>query len=254
MRAAPASWTTTNITMIKAHKQKDHRVHLINLISKGGLHVVGAIFVDNTDLEHFDMRQNESAKEAHERFQGSIPNWGHQLIATGGALKHITCFYQIISFSWNPDDTCMYEQNKSKVDFKIEVPLEDGTFSKIEHLNIDTPTKMLGLMTALAGSNAGAINQMKDKAEAWLAQAQAGKLHKQNIWFLMDKQFWPKVGYGIGTVSATFQELVDGLIHTYYDMLLIGGVRKSLQKELQQMDIGFYGVGFPHPGVECLVG
>jgi hypothetical protein len=110
------------------------------------------------------------------------------------------------------------------------VPLEEGTFSEIEHLNIDIPTKTLGLMTASTGSNAEAIKQMKDKAEAWLAQAKAGKLHKQNVWFLMDKQFWPKVVYGIGTVSAPFQELEDGIIHTYYDMLLIGGVRKSVQK------------------------
>jgi hypothetical protein len=92
------------------------------------------------------------------------------------------------------------------------VPLEDGTFSKIEHLNIDTPTKMLGAITAPTESNAGAIKQMKDKAEAWLAQAQAGKHHKQNVWFLMDKQFWPKVGYEISTVSVTFQELEDGLM------------------------------------------
>ena len=113
---------------------------------------------------------------------------------------------------------------------------------------------MLGSITAPMGSNAGAITQMKDKAEAWLAQAQAGKLHKQNIWFLMDKQFWPKVGYGIGTVSATFQELEDGLIRTYYDMLLIEGVRKPVQKELRQMDSGLYGVGFPYPGVKCLTG
>ncbi len=70
----------------------------------------------------------------------------------------------------------------------------------------------------------------------------------------MDKQFWPKVGYGIGTVSATFQKLEDRLLHTYYGMLLIGGVRKLVHKELQQMDSGFYGVGFPHPRVECLVG
>ena len=81
----------------------------------------------------------------------------------------------------------MYEQNKYREDYKIVVPLEDGTFSKIEHLNIDTPTKMVGLMTAPTGSNAEAIKQMADKAEAWLAQAKAGKLHKQNVWFLMDK-------------------------------------------------------------------
>jgi hypothetical protein len=162
--AAPAGWTTTNITMIKAHKQNNHRVHLIIPISKGSLRVVGTIFVDNTDLEHINMRQNESVEEAHEKFQESITNWGCQLIATGGAIKSIKCFYQLISFSWKPDGTWMYEQNKNREDFKIVVPLEDGTFSEIEHLNIDTPTKMLGLMTAPTGSNAKAIKQMKDKA------------------------------------------------------------------------------------------
>jgi hypothetical protein len=148
----------------------------------------------------------------------------------------------------------MYKQNKNREDYKIVVPLEDRTLSKIEHLNIDTPTKTLGLVTAPTGIDARANKQMKDKAEAWLAQAKAGKLHKQNIWFLMDKQFWPKVGYGIGTVSAPFQELEEGLMRSYHDMLLIGGVRKLVQKELRQMDSGFYGVGFPHPGEKCLVG
>jgi hypothetical protein len=65
----------------------------------------------------------------------------------------------------------MYKQNKNREDYKVVVPLEDGTFSEIEHLNIDTPTKTLGLMTAPTGSNAGVIKQMKDKAEAWLSQA-----------------------------------------------------------------------------------
>jgi hypothetical protein len=95
---APASWTTTNITMIKAQKQKDHGVHLINPISKGGLHVIDTIFVDNTDLEHFDMRRNKTAEEARDKFQESITNWGRLLIATGGALNPIKCFLSINIF------------------------------------------------------------------------------------------------------------------------------------------------------------
>ena len=136
MRAAPASWTTTNITMIKAHKRKENGVHLINPISKGGLHVVGTIFLDNTYQEHFDMRRNETEEEAREKIQESIINWGRLLIATGGVSKPIKCVYQLISFSWNSDGTWMYKQNKNTENFKIAVPLEDGTFSKIEHLNI----------------------------------------------------------------------------------------------------------------------
>ncbi len=50
--AAPAGWTTTHIMKINVHKRKDYGTHLVNPISKGSLHVVGSIFVDDTDLEH----------------------------------------------------------------------------------------------------------------------------------------------------------------------------------------------------------
>jgi hypothetical protein len=40
----------------------------------------------------------------------------------------------------------------------------------------------------------------------------------------------------------------------YYDLLLISGIRRSVRRELRQMDRGLYGCGFPHLGVECFVG
>ncbi len=48
--AVPAGWLTTNITMIRAHKRKENGVHLINPITDGNLHIVGTIYVDDTDL------------------------------------------------------------------------------------------------------------------------------------------------------------------------------------------------------------
>jgi hypothetical protein len=128
------------------------------------------------------MRRIETAEEAHTKFQESIINWGWLLIATGGTLKPIKCFFQLISFRWNHSGTWEYKDNKNHEEYKIVVPPEDGLFAKIQHLNIDTPMKILGSMTAPTGSNAGAIKQMKDKAKGWLAQATAGKLH-HNFWF-----------------------------------------------------------------------
>ncbi len=40
---------------------------------------------------------------------------------------------------------------------------------------------------------------------------------------------------------------------TYFSMLSLSGVYQSVSRELCQMDHGFYGAGFPHPGVECFV-
>ncbi len=113
----------------------------MNPISEGGLHVVGSIFVDDTDLEHFDMRRIETAEGAHAKFQESLINWGCLLIATGGALKPIKCFFQLISFRWNRSGTWENKDNKNCKEYKIVVPLEHGSFAKIEHLNIDTPKR-----------------------------------------------------------------------------------------------------------------
>ena len=172
----------------------------------------------------------------------------------GGALKPSKCFYQLISFAWNADGSRSYENNNKNPDYRITVPLEDGSYAEIEHLDINTPKKTLGSMTAPTGNNAGALAQMKENAEEWLARATGANLYKRNVWFLLDKQLWPKVAYGISTISAPFEKLDKCLMKTYYALLPRCGVRKLVRKELRQMDRGFYRVGFPHPGVECLAG
>jgi hypothetical protein len=40
---------------------------------------------------------------------------------------------------------------------------------------------------------------------------------------------------------------------TYYNLLPICGIRWSVRRELRQLERGFYGVGLPHPGMECFV-
>jgi hypothetical protein len=44
------------------------------------------------------------------------------------------------------------------------------------------------------------------------------------------------------------------MMRTFYDLLLVSGIRQSVKRELRQMDHGFFGCRFPHPGVECLIG
>ncbi len=58
--------------MIQAHKRKGHGVHLLCPITKTPLHLAGALFVDDTDLEHFNMSKSETIEEAHEALQDSI--------------------------------------------------------------------------------------------------------------------------------------------------------------------------------------
>ncbi len=223
--AVPAGWTVTSITMIEAHKRKGHGVHLKCPITGKRIHLVGTLFVDDTNLEHFDMTKVETVVEAHEALQQSIHNWGRFLIVTGGALKPVKCFYHLISFSWQPDGTWRYDSNKNVTELMITVPLEDGTDVAIEHLPADTPTKTLGQMTCSTEGSEGAIAQIQQKAQEWLAKASASKLNKRNISFLLDKQFWPAVMFGISSVYTPFSTLEDCLMKIYYNLLPICGIR-----------------------------
>jgi hypothetical protein len=105
------------------------------------------------------------------------------------------------------------------------VPLEDGTAAAIEHLPVTTPTKTLGQITCPTGSSEGAIVQMQEKAQGWLTKAASSKLNKRNLSFLLDKQFWPGVSFGISSVCALFATLEDCLMRVYYDMFPLCGVR-----------------------------
>jgi hypothetical protein len=72
-------------------------------------HLVGGLFVDDTDHIHFDMRTIETTLEAHIKLQESVINWGKLLIAMGGALKPAKCSYYLISFKWKSDGTWNYD-------------------------------------------------------------------------------------------------------------------------------------------------
>jgi hypothetical protein len=134
------------------------------------------------------------------------------------------------------------------------VPLEDGTVAAIKHLPATMPTKTFGQMTCPMGGSKGAIAQMQQKAQGWLAKAPASKLNKRNLSFLLDKQFWPGVSFGISSIRAPFATLEDCLMKVYYNLLPLCGIRRSVKRELRQLERGFYGVGLPHPGVECFIG
>jgi hypothetical protein len=226
--AAPAGWTITSIAMLKAHKRKGHGVHLSCPITKRTIHLAGTLCVNDTDLEYFDMNKVEIIIEAHVALQSSIHNWGRLLIATGGALKPAKCFYHLILFLWNPDGTWRYDTNDQQSDLEIMVPLEDGMLATIEHLPVTAPTKTLGQMTCPTKSSDGAISRMQEKAKVWVAKAKESKLHKGHLNFLLDKQFWPGVSFGINSVCAPFEELEEYLMRIYYDMLPLCGIRRSV--------------------------
>jgi hypothetical protein len=94
---------------------------------------------------------------------------------------------------------------------------------------------------------------MQEKAQKWIDKAKGGNLHRRNLWSLFNKQFWSGVAFRISSITASFAELDQCMMKTYYGLLSISGVQRLIRKELRQMDRGFYGCGLTHPGVECFI-
>ncbi len=251
--ASPAAWLATSIPMIRAHHQKGHGAQFLAPISGLSCHLIGGLFVNDTDLFHLDMQRIETAEEAHARLQESVINWGRILLATGGALKPAKCSFYLLSFQWKADGSWVYKLNKSNLYYSLGVPMADGSLEEIEHLPCSLALKTLGSMTCLTGSNTAALDRMRSQGQEWVDRVLTSTLSRRNMWFMADYQFWPRIGYGICNNSASWKELENCLQRVYWQLVGRGGVGCSAPAALHQLDKDFFGISCPHLGVECLV-
>ena len=251
--ASPAGWAVVSICILSAHKKKGHSAHFTCPITKLKNHITGIIYVDDTDLVHFRMDEDQGKDEAFFHLQEVITNWGKLLLATGGALKPIKCFFHLISFAWKEDGSWFYKNNEEDEEFQAKVPLADGSFGDIQHLGINKPIKTLGSMICPLGRSKGSIEYMRKKGTAWKNMIKVGKLSRRNVCFMMDKQFWSRISFGLCVIPATFHKLLECLIKVYYKIHPQGGIRCTARRVTRQLAARFYGVGCPHPAIECLV-
>ena len=252
--AAPAGWAVVSIAILNAHKKKGHGATFLCPISKLEYHLAAILYVDDTDVIHLNMDAVETVWDTHRQLQDSVLSWGNLLIATGGSLKPSKCFYHIISFVWKSNGSWTYANYENEESLGIYIPLPDNTLAPIEHRGVDSASKTLGAMTCPSGSSLAAMERMRTIAQEWIDKVKNGELSRRELWFLLERQFKPKVLFAIGTVSAEFEALANALHREYYQLLPLGGIRRSVHKEIRYLGAGFYGSGCPHLGVECLVG
>ena len=249
--AAPAGWAVVSIAILNAHKKKGHGATFLCPISELSHTLAAVLYVDDTDVIHFRMDSDETVWDTHRALQDSILSWGNLLIATGGSLKPSKCFYHLIAFAWRPDGSWVYQALENEDTFNIVIPLPDDSVATIEHLGVDKASKTLGSMTCPSGNSTAAHTRMKDQAQEWIDRAKNGRLSRRNLFELLDRQFTPKVCFGIGTSTASLADLSETLHHQYYQLLPLGGIRRSVRKEIRYLGLGFYGSGLPHLGIEC---
>ena len=78
---APAAWAVTSIPMIAAQKRKGHGAHLIPPVKGITGHIVGGLFVDDTDLVHRNVlrRTLRTSRICHQLGKSAdCHGWGSQ--------------------------------------------------------------------------------------------------------------------------------------------------------------------------------
>jgi hypothetical protein len=241
-----------SICIIGAHGKKGHGTKFICPITHLKHHLSAILYVDDTDLLHIDLSKNETVDEVHNEIKANVKSWGNLLITTGGVLQPEKCFYSIISFVWK-DGQWRNADNTVRGDFGVNVPLPGGMEAPIAHKKVDHAEKTLGAMTSPDGKSVASIAMMQEKAQGWINAMRGGHLHHCNVWFLLKVQFWPRVGYGLCSTTATFRELKQALHWQYYQILPLEGVVRHTTVASRTIDSGFYGVGLPHVGVEATI-
>jgi len=116
--ASPTGWAVVSICILSTQKKRGHSAHFTCPIMKLKSHIAGIIYVDDTDLVHFHMDENQGKDDAFFNLQEAITNWGKLLLAIGGALKPIKCFFHLISFAWKEDGSWFYENMRKMRNFR----------------------------------------------------------------------------------------------------------------------------------------
>ena len=251
--AAPAGWAVVSVVILDAHKQHRHGAHFRCPITKGTGELAAILFVDDTDLLHMNMERLEHLEETHEALQTSVTSWGTKLLATGGALKPPKCFYYLIDFEWLEDGSWRYKelQDEELVAFQIRVPSSTGRMHLIDYVRPSEARKTLGTMTCPTGDPTASLERMQKLAQEWVDTAKNAKMHRRHLWLMLQRQFWARVGYAIGTSVASMEQLEDVFKKQYFALLPLLGVRRSIHRSFRMLDSGFGGIGLPNPAVEC---
>ena len=129
--------------------------------------------------------------------------------------------------------------------------MPDGSLATIDHLPVTQVRETLVVWSSPDGNATETLIKISQIGQAWVDQAKEGSLRRRDVWFLLDIQFWPRVGYGICCNTARHAMLEHALDKQYYRLLRLGGMVCTAPASVRQLHRGFYGLGCPHPGIKC---
>ena len=106
--------------------------------------------------------------------QEIIASWGNVLMASGGVLKPVKCFYSLISFNWKPGRKWQYAANEKDKEFAVGVPTPGAGFVEIEHIGVNIAKKTLGVYLYPTGDVSEQIKSIYSEASGFCSHINCG--------------------------------------------------------------------------------
>ena len=134
-------------------------------------------------------------------------------------------------------------EDRTLNDLQLTVPQASGEAAVIEQLTHSKAVENLGLFVRPDGKNEPHLEQVRQRVEEWTALIKEGDLPTRSVWMSYRLQLWAGVKYGLGVLSATMEEIEEGLGSADFYLLSKLDVVRSISKELRYIPSFYGGVG-----------
>ena len=182
--------------LVNVFKQLNLGTLIQDPITAEVIHLMGALFVDDTDL--YTWREDIlDPGELWCQAQLELEHWSCLLNATGGALKPEKCLWYLLNYVCK-DGEWTYAEMVPRV---MLITNPDGTISPIKQEKVTESKKTLGIHDSPSGGNATHLLFIKAKVSTWVNRMTNGHLPNHMAWIAYKHQLWPGVRYGLGTMT-----------------------------------------------------
>jgi hypothetical protein len=158
-RAAPPSWIQLSSIMVSVFKQLERGAFITNPFTLKMIHMMGALFVDDTDLYTWQDGILDITK-LWQHTQLDLETWSSLLNATGGALKPEKCFWYTLDYVCT-DGEWTYA---NMTNHTLVVTNPDRSKSLIIQEEVNVSKKTLGVHDSPSGGNMGHLEFIQNKA------------------------------------------------------------------------------------------
>ena len=101
----------------------------------------------------------------------------------------------------------------------MTVPQASGKEAAIDQLQSTQATKNLGLYTAPEGSPDPQLEEWRRRVDEWTTNVKNSNLPPRSVWLSYKAQLWAGLKYGVGTTSATLEQLENKKVNGKEDGL-----------------------------------